>query len=152
MSRGVQMVFAVAVSVASLAFSAGGGCDTGMNGLPMVPAPEPGDSVSFANHVQPILTAKCASCHRTGAFANSAGIAMLLSAGDAYGSLVNRPSSQNAALTLVVPGDSANSLLFLKVSQASPPVGSRMPLLAAPLSDAEQALIRDWIDDGALNN
>jgi len=72
--------------------------------------------------------------------------------GVSYNNLVNQPSAQRPDLTLVIPGDSASSLVFQKVSQNSPPVGSRMPSLGDPLTAGELALLRDWIDQGALDN
>jgi mono/diheme cytochrome c family protein len=116
------------------------------------PGPDVGRAVSLASDVQPIFERSCVSCHRPGAFANLSGIDLVLTAGQSRASLVNQPSSQNAALTLVVPGDSAASLLFLKVSSNMPPVGSTMPLFGARLNSSELALIRDWIDQGALDN
>jgi hypothetical protein len=113
----------------------------------------PSDGViSFANHIQPIFTANCASCHVPGGFADDQGITMYLTAGSAYAAIVNQPSDQNASLTRVVPSDSANSLLFLKISSDNPPVGLRMPFLRSPLSQSQITLIRDWIDQGAKNN
>lgn len=47
----------------------------------------------------------------------------------------------------VVPGDSATSLLYLKVAGNS--CGSQMPLRGAALPQASQDTIRDWIDQGA---
>lgn len=117
-----------------------------------LPGPGTGRAVSLADDVQPIFDARCASCHRSGAFANLMGIDLELTAGQSHDSLVNRPSSQSAAHMLVVPGDSAASLLFLKVSSNAPPVGSTMPLFGERLTSAELALVRDWIDQGALDN
>jgi hypothetical protein len=77
---------------------------------------------------------------------------MVLTSGSSFGSLVNQSSSQRSDLTLVTPGNPDASLMWLKVSSNSPPVGSRMPLLGAPLSSSELATIRDWITQGAMNN
>jgi hypothetical protein len=126
-------------------------CGCGSDPVNM-PPPQSGDTISFAQHIQPIFNARCISCHQDGTFASGSGIAMRLTADRSFATTVNQPSSQNASLTLVVPGDSATSLLYLKVSQNSPPVGSRMPLLSSPLSSTDLGLIRDWIDQGALNN
>ena len=117
------------------------------------PPPERGGTVSFATQIQPILVTYCSGCHSPGgaAVVNN-GIPMHLTEGEAYDAIVNQPSVQDATWTLVVPGDSASSLLFLKVSSDNPPVGVRMPQFSPPLSEAEIGLIRDWIDQGALNN
>jgi len=124
-----------------------------MPGGSNMPGPPTGKTVSFANDIQPIFTSQCIDCHVTGGFALIfGGVTLQLVAGQSFNMLVNQSSVQNANLTLVVPGDSANSLLFQKVSQTAPPVGARMPFLQPPLSPTDQALIRDWIDQGANNN
>ncbi len=117
-----------------------------------LPGADSGRAVLFDNDIQPIFEARCVSCHRQGAFANLSGIDLVLTTGQSYDSLVNQPSSQDDALTLVAPGNSAGSLLFQKVSSNAPPVGSTMPLFGERLSSTELALIRDWIDQGAMDN
>jgi len=71
----------------------------------------------------------------------------------AYDGLVNHVSTGGTMCegrTLVVPGDSANSLVIQKLS-ATPPCGLRMPI-GVPLSDAHVAQITQWIDLGAPND
>ena len=51
----------------------------------------------------------------------------------------------------VVPGNSAASLLIQKIGP-NPPFGARMPFGGTPLPDSTIQVIRDWIDQGALNN
>lgn len=124
-------------------------------GCPTPPAPPdpPVDGVVlFSTHIQPIFSANCTVCHRPGGIALLRGIELQLLEGVSYDFLVDQPSIQNPDLTLVLPGDSSASLLFLKVSSSAPPVGSRMPLNRSPLSQAQINLIRDWIDQGALDN
>jgi hypothetical protein len=116
------------------------------------PAPPAGRTVSFALEIQPILTERCASCHSSGGFAVNVGIPMLLSEGESYQDIVNQPSSQDPAYTLVVPSDSSNSLFYRKVSENNPPVGSAMPLFVEKLSPEELGLIQDWINQGAQDN
>ncbi len=87
-----------------------------------------------------------------GGFAVLAGIPMFLDQANAFAAIVNQPSSQNPSLILVAPGEASTSLLWLKVSSNSPPVGARMPLFDSALSRGQWALIRDWIDQGALDN
>ncbi len=111
-----------------------------------------GGTVSFSVEIQPIFTTACAGCHSPGGNADSARIPSHLTDGEAYDLIVGVPSVQRSDLILVVPGDSAASLLYLKVSSISPPTGNRMPLFAPVLSDAEIGLIRDWINQGAENN
>jgi hypothetical protein len=120
------------------------------------PTPQVTGPVSFANHIQPIFDASCTRCHAAGGFAEQQGIPLKLTAGDSHAMLVNQHSVQNAALVFVVPGDSAASLLNLKITQNNPPVGQRMPLDrffgGRSPTNAENELVRRWIDEGALNN
>ena len=111
---------------------------------------DPGQSGFFTSDVQPILNARCINCHSPGAFAQMQGIPWDFREDTAFGDLINQVSSQDEALTLVVPGDPNASLLFLKVSSQSPPVGGMMPLGGPPLTDIEIELIRVWIEQGAL--
>jgi len=53
---------------------------------------------------------------------------------------------------VVIVGDADNSLLYLKVSLVTPPVGDRMPFGGPYLTSTEMRLIRDWIDQGANDN
>ena len=116
------------------------------------PAPPVDREVSFATEIQPILTEHCASCHSEGGFAFNVGVSMLLTEGESLENIVEQASEQDPEYTLVVPTDAANSLLYRKVSEDTPPVGSTMPLFSARLSSEELGLIRDWIDQGAKDN
>ncbi len=108
-----------------------------------------GDTISFARDVQPIFTMFCATCHVEGGTADLRGIELRLTEAEALDGLIGGMSVQDPSLAFVVPGNSASSLLFLKVSMVAPPVGDRMPFELAPLEDDEIAIIRDWIDQGA---
>lgn len=123
----------------------------------IVPGPgdtpnDTGGTVSFVAKVLPIFSAKCLTCHQPGGEADTQGISMNFAPNTAYDSIVNVLSDQDPALTRVVPSDSANSLLYLKISSATPPVGERMPLMRTPLSQTEIDTIKKWIDQGALDN
>lgn len=115
------------------------------------PADDNGE-VSFSHDVQPILTTNCAGCHSPGGGALLRGTDLDLREDTSYGLLVDQPSAREPSLTLVVPGDADASLLVAKVSSDTPPVGERMPRRAPPLTADEISLIRDWIDQGALDN
>ena len=117
-----------------------------------LPDPPVDREVSFATEIQPIFTQRCADCHSDGGLADNQGIPMRLVEGLTLDSIVNQPSSQDSGLTLVIPSDAANSLLFLKVSENDPPIGSTMPLIGEMLPSGELGLIRDWIDQGAMDN
>jgi len=116
-----------------------------------VPDDDAGE-VSFADDVQSILTTYCATCHRAGGSATLSGIALRLTAPDALDMLLNGGSVQDPSLRFVVPGDAGSSLLYLKVSSETPPVGVRMPYFSPPLSTADINTIRDWINQGAARN
>jgi hypothetical protein len=57
-----------------------------------------------------------------------------------------------AGKVYVIAGNAADSLLYQKVSMATPPCGDRMPLGYAALTAAESETVRAWIAGGALNN
>ncbi len=111
---------------------------------------EPGEMVFFSADIQPILNERCINCHFPGGFAQMVGIPWDFREETAFDDIVEQSSIQDGSFTLVVPGDADSSLLFLKVSSESPPVGSMMPLGGPPLADSEVALIRAWIEQGAL--
>ncbi len=115
----------------------------------------PGDAdatVSFSADVQPILSTYCFRCHRDGGIADQSGVVFRAGEEEAYDLLVNRTSVLDDGLTLVVPGDADASLLFDKVASDSPMIGDRMPLGGPFLAESQIARIRDWIEQGALNN
>lgn len=101
--------------------------------------PAPAD---FEKDIQPIFTANCAlaGCHSgTRATAD-----LRLDAGFAYASLLNPPSPISPR---VVPKDPDKSLLVQRIEGTFPP---RMPQGGNPLPQAQIALIRQWISEGAL--
>lgn len=95
------------------------------------------DSVSFALDIQPILNVQCAGCH------NPANANPDLREGFAYASLTEDEEG-------IIPGDSEGSELVEMLERNSKD-GNNMPP-ATPLSPLNIALIRKWIDEGALNN
>jgi hypothetical protein len=108
--------------------------------------------VSFSAQIQPIFNARCLGCHTT----TGAASILVLNSG-AYNDLVNRPTAASSTPTpqgiLVKPGDSANSILYQRVSGIGlPNVQLQMPLGGPFLSAEDQSLIKTWIDEGAKNN
>lgn len=93
------------------------------------------DSVSFAQDIQPILTSKCATCH------NPTEVVPDLREGYAYASLMEGG---------IVPGDAEASELVEMLEWQSKD-GNNMPP-DSPLSPLEVALIKKWINEGALDN
>lgn len=71
----------------------------------------------------------------------------------AYTALVGQVSVSKNCMgkPLVVPGQPDQSLLLMKLSP-SPPCGNRMPLGGTPFTDAQLAMVRSWIVNGAPND
>src|SRR5206468_3801592 len=132
------------------------GCDAGQECSPdcrCVARSGPPPAVSFGGDVQPIFSARCAVplCH-SGATPTQG---LDLSPGRSYAAIVGRPSTERPDLKIVDPGAPATSYLEWKIAGAPAGqsiLGSAMPLTGGPLSAAEQAIIRNWIAEGALND
>jgi len=106
-------------------------------------------TVSFQNDVQPIFDAACVSCHKTELAQNFGNLD--LSVGNSYADLVAVVSDGFSPAIRVVAEDYQASVLWDKVNE-SEAYGSNMPLGAAALSQTEQATIKVWIAEGALDN
>ena len=114
--------------------------------------PSPVATVSFAQQIQAeILTPACTSCH-TDVGRNPSG-GLNLKSGTAFGALVGVASAGKTGATRVIAGNPSGSYLVQKLEGAADIVGLRMPRNGPPyLTDAKVALIRLWIQNGALNN
>src|SRR6058998_257849 len=93
--------------------------------------------IDFKRDVQPIFASRCAECH--GEKKDKAGVRFDRRKTVFQGGDSGKP--------LVVPGNSAGSLLFRKVTSADP--DERMPAKGEPLTEAQIATLRNWIDQGA---
>src|SRR5579862_1593365 len=89
-------------------------------------------AVDFATQVHPILAGRCVPCHS--GEKPAAGL-----------SLTSRKSVVGAGA--IVPGNSGASLLIQKVSGQR---GAIMPASGEPLTAAQIAILRTWIDEGAV--
>ena len=100
----------------------------------------------FSSIQDTVFNVSCAlsGCHIAGAQSPN------LSQGVAYNNIVSIASSEGR--DHIEPGDADDSYLYIKISNGSGIVGSRMPLGAAPLSQAIQDSVKAWIERGALNN
>ena len=96
-------------------------------------------SVSYSDDIQPIFDNNCAgsSCHIGG---NAGGLRL-----NNWTNLIAGGSSGDA----VVPGNADISFLIRRIEGDIPPT---MPLGGSELAPATIQEIRDWIDEGALNN
>lgn len=81
--------------------------------------------VSFANDIQPIFSAKCATCHTS--------TVPVLTSGNAYNSLING--------SYVNTTDPASSVIIIKTGTGH-----------GGLNPTEKALLLAWIEKGAQNN
>jgi hypothetical protein len=106
--------------------------------------------VGFDEIYNNIVAVRCANCHTNG---GSSGGMALPDVNTAFTNWINvLPTNVNAQdVVRIRPTNPAGSFVFLKVNCTTPGVGAgvRMPRNAAPLTLAEQALIFDWILQGA---
>ena len=93
-------------------------------------------AVDFANEVHPILASRCDVCHSG---AKPAGGLSLGSRALALSGGISGPA--------IEPGKGAESLLIQKVSGKK---GATMPAGGEPLTAAQIATLREWIDEGAV--
>ena len=142
----LSFIFGV-LALAVLGVAAGCGKDSS----PTAPS-QATATVSFAQQIQTgILTPGCTSCHTDDGRTPSGGLN--LRAGVSYAGLVGVASSAKAGATRVIAGNPSGSYLVQKLEGAADIVGLRMPRNGPPfLTDAQVALIRLWIQNGAPNN
>ncbi|HEY7288695.1 MAG TPA: PSD1 and planctomycete cytochrome C domain-containing protein [Vicinamibacterales bacterium] len=117
----------------ALAFVVGGSAVVLLHGQSAGPPPSP--SVSFAKDVEPILDRSCRSCHGDAARMGRLDLRTRDSA--------LKGGTRGADL---VPGSADNSRLYRRIAGLEQPA---MPAQGAPLSGAEVAVIKQWIDEGA---
>lgn len=101
--------------------------------------PDTIETVSFAQHVKPILDKRCLSCHgkRVKGGYSVADYDKVMTSGD------NPP--------VILPGDAANSILAQMLNGIETAAGGQMPPGRA-LPAQQIQLIEKWINQGALNN
>ena len=119
---------------------------------PTTPSPTPPSGPTFSQQIQAqILTPACVFCHTDEGRTPTGGLN--LKAGAAYASLVGVASTGKPGAVRVIAGNPSGSYLVQKLEGAADIVGLRMPRNGPPfLSDAQVALIRQWIQNGAPNN
>jgi hypothetical protein len=113
------------------------------------------DDAFFAQSVAPIFgtqitlgraSGKCTWCHYPG---SPTGLDVL-NPFDPVTGMVDRASVFGG--TIVIPGDVENSFLIEKLEQMQPSGGAAMPYHPPRLTAEEQALVRAWVEQGALDN
>ncbi len=96
------------------------------------------------NRIQTIF-GKCTGCHTSG------GQTPYYDPGTSYGNTVN-VVGVSSGLKYFNPSDAGTSYIFRKAHEGTPPGGGvRMPQGGPYLNAAEQQIIRDWINQGAVN-
>jgi hypothetical protein len=112
----------------------------------------PFEALEYEADIRPIFTARCSSCH--GGNGPLAGLA-LDTADGVVETALGVPSAGDVAMDRVVPGRPGRSFLIYKIIDDDTGSIDRMPRSfggdesAAPLSQAEQQAISDWIAAGA---
>ena len=101
--------------------------------------------IDYQAAIQGIFDDNCIECHS----GDAPPADLDLSPGGSWSHLFRVPSWQDPSYTRVLPNYPYQSLLFLKVNCDTPGVGQRMPFGRLPLSAEDQALIADWIAEGA---
>jgi hypothetical protein len=95
--------------------------------------------VKFSTDIAPLLTSYgCAGCHGSSGGLSVASVSSLLTGGN-----------HGAA---IVPGNADNSNIVKKLRTATLPFGNKMPANGGNVSDSDLQKIKDWINQGALNN
>ncbi len=100
-------------------------------------------TVTWSMDVHPIFINNC-HCHLNGS--KSGGLDL-----SSYESMM-RGGGDQARFPIVVPYNASQSLLYLKLSLDTPPIGSRMPYFQDPLKPPQLKKVRDWINQGAKEN
>ncbi len=132
----------IALFIVACAPGSGDGLDA--SGRPIGEGPVPGDEPTLANIQARIFTPICTQCH-IGAAAPQG---LRLDAANAFDNLVN-VRSQEVGLLRVEPFRPDDSYLVRKV-EGTQSSGAQMPFGLPPLSDEDQLLIRQWVDNGAM--
>ncbi len=102
------------------------------------------DQVDYNWHVKPVLSDRCYKCHGPDDQARKAGLRLDIRDG-AYGT-----SREDSAQRIIVPGDAGASLLVKHISSDDPKRRMPPPESNLSLSEQEIALVRRWIDQGAV--
>ena len=100
---------------------------------PEVPPPNPNDTISFSKQIEPIFTDKdCISCHNTG------GTQPDLTSGKAYVSIIS--------MSLVNLQNAESSKIYVYPNPANNEHNWKK------YTEAQAALVLQWINQGALDN
>ncbi len=115
--------------------------------------PIDGGAPTWTN-VYAFLESSCSGaskCHRG---PDPGGVLEISDSAATYATLVGAAATSTgcAGAKRVVPGNAKASVLFQAIDSTSPCSGSMPPKLGGLLPTWQRALVRDWIDAGALQN
>ena len=106
--------------------------------LALCAADEPAATALFADQIAPLLAARCGTCH--GPSRAESGYRIDTRAGAFAGG--------DSGAAAILPNQAEASPLFQRISSAD--AEGRMPADGPPLAAAEQLLLRQWIETGAV--
>lgn len=132
------------LALALAAAGCGGSDPAGPGGGGRVVKPDP----SFSVDVFEVFTRR--GCTAGGCHGSGEGGLIMTSAATALANLVNVPSPESGEIR-VIPGNAQDSYLVKKLENRAS-AGARMPLTGPPLDATDLQNIRNWIDQGALDN
>ena len=139
----------LAALAAAVVAGCGGGGGDGLdaNGRPLGEGEDPSGPMlaTFRSIQSHVFTPRCSGCHAGAA----APAGLRLDASNSYAMLVGTASAEVPSLKRVAPGKSVDSYLIHKL-EGHASVGARMPLGGPYLDAATVTLIRQWIDNGAV--
>ena len=130
------------------ACGAGTGEGLDQNGQPLTAGGPVALAPTLASIQANVFSVNCAipGCHGGG----TVQYGLRLDPGFSAGNLINVPSPRNPNLIRVVPRDPDASFLIQKLQGADGLLGERMPDGGPYLTTAQVNVIRQWIQDGAL--
>src|SRR5690242_21242341 len=101
---------------------------------------QPAKKVTYDDDVRPIFARRCFTCHGNGEARNGLSL-------ESFAGVMKGGASGDA----VQAGRPAASLLYQAVAQEKDGI-VKMPLGGAKISEGELGVIRDWIQQGLLEN
>lgn len=140
-----SMLLAMALALPLLACNGDGG--TGLDG----DGREIEENPSFATDINEIFQRRgCTASNCHGASGGQAGLELTASASANYAELVSVQATSENFLR-VEPGNATDSYIVIKL-EGRQSVGGQMPLNGAALDNIDLTNIKNWINNGALNN
>ncbi len=138
----------IAIGVALAGCGGDGPTSSAPTTLPPAPLRVVLASPSFAANIVEIFQRR--GCMAVGCHGTGAGTLTLADTATSYANLVNVIGACDRRIR-VIPGDADNSVLVMK-AEGTQVCGARMPLGDLPLDSIDQANIRNWVAQDAINN